>query len=64
MNYLVRFSDIDNCDKREEWALLHCDTFTHRTITDVSDVSNTVDSIYEFYFSDEKDAMWFRLKWS
>jgi len=63
MNYLVRFSDIDNCDDREHWALENCPSFTHRSITDVTDVSYTIDTIYDFYFLEEKDAMWFRLYW-
>lgn len=63
MTYQVIFSDIDNVDEREEWARQHCNTFAYRTITDVSDVSNTIDTVYEFYFGDEKDAMWFKLKW-
>ena len=63
MTHVVRFSDIDDVEDREEWALIHCNTFAYRTITDVSDVSLTTDTIYEFYFGDEKDAVWFRLYW-
>lgn len=64
MTHCVRFSDIDDAEERIKWALTHCNSFTHRTITDISDVSATVDAIYEFYFNEEKDAMWFKLKWS
>lgn len=63
MMHVVTFKDIDNCEEREEWALFHCDTFTHRVIIDVSDVALSADTIYEFYFGSDKDAMWFRLKW-
>lgn len=63
MTHRVSFTDISDWREREDWALTHCDTFIYRTITDVSDVSNTTDTIYEFYFSEEKDAMWFRLNW-
>ena len=64
MTHRVSFTDISDWREREEWALIHCDTFIYRTITDVSDVSDTYDTVYEFYFSEEKDAMWFKLKWS
>lgn len=63
MTHRVTFFDIEDCDEREEWALIHCDTFISRTITDISDVSLTADVLYDFYFGDEKDAMWFKLKW-
>ena len=63
MTNRVSFSDISDWREREKWALTHCSTFLYRTITDVSDVSNTTDTIYEFYLADEKDAMWFRLHW-
>lgn len=61
--HCITFRDIDDSEERIQWALAHCSTFLYRTITDVSDVSNTIDAIYDFYFDDEKDAMWFRLYW-
>ena len=66
MNYghRVTFKDLDNEGELIQWALDHCPTFSHKTITDVSDVSGTCDTIHDFFFSDEKEAMWFRLKWS
>ena len=63
MSHCITFADIDDAEERIKWALVHCNTFTHRTITDVSDASLTTDTIYQFYFDDEKDAMWFRLYW-
>ena len=62
--HCITFRDIDDSEERIKWALTHCNTFLYRTITDVSDVSNTIDALYDFYFEDEKDAMWFRLHWS
>lgn len=64
MTYSVKFSDIDDAEDRIEWALVNCNTFLYRTITDISDISSNIDAIYEFYFGDEKDAMWFKLYWS
>lgn len=64
MTHLVQFIDISDCHEREEWAINNCKTFAYRTITDVSDVSMNTDTIYQFYFGDEKDAMWFKLYWS
>ena len=64
MTYRVTFTDIDDVIEREEWAVKNCNTFAYRTITDISDVSMTTDTLYDFYFGDEKDAMWFKLYWS
>ena len=64
MTHIARFTDIDNVQEREEWGCIHCKSFAYRTITDVSDVSYNIDTIYEFHFGDEKDAMWFKLNWS
>lgn len=61
--HCVTFRDIDDVNDREKWAIANCNTFVYRTITDVSDISNTIDTLYDFYFGDEKDAMWFRLYW-
>lgn len=60
----ITFRDIDDSEDRITWALTHCNSFLYRIITDVSDVSSNTDAIYDFYFDDEKDAMWFRLNWS
>ena len=62
MSHAVLLSDIDNCDEIEAWAVENCPSFAYRTITDVSDVSHTIDTVYEFHFGTEKDAMWFSLK--
>ena len=64
MTHTIRFSDICDCDDREQWAIQNCKSFAYRTITDVTDVSHTIDTIYEFYFGEEQDAMWFQLYWS
>lgn len=64
MTHRVTFADIEDVDEREEWALLNCMSFSHRVTTDVSDVSLSVDLLYDFFFDDEKDAVWFKLAWS
>lgn len=46
------------------WAEKHCVSYSRCTVTDVSDVSYTVDLIYEFFFADPKDATLFTLRWS
>lgn len=63
MSHIIRFADISDSQAREKWAIDNCKTFIYRIITDVSDVSSSTDSVYEFHFGDEKDAMWFRLNW-
>lgn len=64
MSHKVTFVDLVNSNEIEKWALTNCPSFEYKQITDVSDVSGKYDTIYEFMFNEEKDAMWFRLKWS
>lgn len=45
------------------WASKHCPSYSRSNVTDVSDVSYTIDLIYEFWFSDPKDATLFLMKW-
>ena len=47
----------------DDWAKAHCATYKGYHVQDVSDVSMIFDEIAGYYFDDEKDAMWFRLKW-
>lgn len=60
MSYTVSFPDITDYDDRYQWAKKHCKSFES---TDYADCLGENDVIYDFYFSDEKDAMWFKLKW-
>ena len=46
------------------WAKRRCQSYHRSNHTDVSDISMTVDVIYEFWFSDQKDATMFYLRWS
>jgi len=64
MNNVVTFADVENLDELEQWALSNCKTFAYRTITDVSDLSMTTDTVYDFVFGSEADAVWFKLRWS
>ena len=45
------------------WALNTCKSYRGMHIQDVSDVSLQWDEIAEYTFEDEKDAMFFELKW-
>lgn len=56
-NHGVRPVDI------KRWALKNCKTFVFMHEQDVSDVSYQFDYVYGFYFGDEKDVNWFKLKW-
>lgn len=51
------FADID------AWAKENCASYQGYHVQDVSDVSLISDEIAGYYFNDEKDIMWFRLKW-
>jgi hypothetical protein len=46
------------------WARKHCVSYSLSIETDVSDVSLSIDIIYEFWFGDPKDATLFTLRWS
>lgn len=46
------------------WTNKHCDSYHRSNVTDVSDISYSVDLIYEFWFKDPKDATLFLLRWS
>lgn len=48
----------------ESWAQTHCESYLHMHVQDVSDVSYQWDEIAEYCFEEEKDAVWFKLKWS
>lgn len=45
------------------WALKNCPSYNGMSIQDVSDVSYEWDEIAEYRFTDEKDVMFFELKW-
>jgi hypothetical protein len=46
-----------------DWAKKQCPSFVEYHVQDVSDVSYTNDFIAEYKFRDQKDSMWFNLKW-
>lgn len=52
-------------DERELiiWAINNCDSFIYKTIKNVR-INDIFSSLHEFYFTCEKDAMWFKLYWS
>lgn len=45
------------------WATKNCSSFRHFDIQEVSDFSPVCDQIAEYEFFDERDAMWFKLRW-
>ena len=48
-----------------EWAKEHCKSFVSCGIVEMSDVDSAAcDWMAEYQFDDEKDAMWFKLKFS
>jgi hypothetical protein len=46
------------------WAVTHCRSYKSYEIIDVSDHSYEHDSIAVYIFEDEKDAVFFKLRWS
>ena len=45
------------------WALEYCPSYQGHNVQDVSDVSYVYDNIALYLFGDEKDAVFFQLKW-
>lgn len=48
----------------DRWAQIHCPTYIGYHVQDVSDVSLQWDEIGCFQFNDEKDQMFFTMKWA
>ena len=46
-----------------QWAINNCGSFIYKTIKSARIDDRYVEQ-HKFYFSNEKDAMWFRLHWS
>lgn len=51
-------------DMISSWAKENCPSYSHYEDIDISDFSLVHDVIADYFFSDEKDATLFRLKWS
>ena len=60
--YTVLLSDPTNPEEIEEWAR-NLPDFIGLTMTDVSDVSQSVDMIYAYSFETQESVSWFKLRW-
>jgi hypothetical protein len=60
--YTVMLSDPAEPEQIEEWART-VEDFVGLTVTDVSDISNTTDTIYTYLFETKESEIWFRLRW-
>jgi hypothetical protein len=49
--------------RMKKWARAYCQSFVWAELVDTSDVSYQYDSVSAFYFSEEKDALMFQLKY-
>lgn len=45
------------------WAVKHCPSYVRYDIQDVGDHSAVYDQIAEYEFTDERDVIWFKLRW-
>lgn len=59
--YCISLVDIDE-KVVTQWAINNCDSFIYKTTKD-DRIEGHFTSLHEFYFTSEKDAMWFRLNW-
>lgn len=50
-------------DTVSAWAKEHCPSYSHYEDIDLSDFSLVHDVVADYFFTDEKDATLFRLKW-
>lgn len=64
MTHRVTFCDIENEHDLIEWSVENCRSFAGVTTTDISDVSLQHDTLHDFFFETESDAIWFKLRWS
>jgi hypothetical protein len=62
MTCSISFLNIDDEREMIQWAINNCDSFIYKTIKDIRR-EDCYDSLHEFFFIEEKDAMWFRLHW-
>lgn len=49
--------------KLKQWCRENTHTYVWMDEVDTSDVSAYHDYVYAFYFADEADANWFKLRW-
>ena len=61
--YSTSFLNIMNEREMIQWAINNCNSFVYKTIKDVYDGEGDYNSLHEFFFLTEQDAMWFRLHW-
>lgn len=62
--YSTSFLNIMNETEMIKWAINNCNSFIYKTLKDVYDEEGEFNSLHEFFFLTEQDAMWFRLYWS
>jgi hypothetical protein len=60
---IVYIGDPKDSDEMLAWAKRNCPSYITSRGQDVSDASYVYDEIYVFYFSDERDALMFQMKW-
>lgn len=46
------------------WATKNCSSFKNFEIIEVSDVSVNYDQVCQYEFTNEKDVIWFKLRWA
>lgn len=63
--YLATIYDMSYLDTEaaESWAREHCKSFSSCEHLDLSDLSPMYDSVSMFVFTNEKELMWFKLRW-
>lgn len=64
MEYKVLLYDIEKHEDAARWAYECCISFIQADEVDVSDFSFKYDTISEFVFAKEADALIFRLRWA
>lgn len=57
--YCVSLQEVDEWELIE-WAINNCNSFIYKTLKDAR-IDDQFVSLHDFYFTDEKDALWFSL---
>ena len=60
--YSISFLSVDDEKAMIQWAINNCESFCYKTTRFISGEDGH-DSLHEFFFLTEQDAMWFRLYW-
>lgn len=63
MGYVILGDPTVSKEVMDAWARDICPSFVRSEDTDVSDISGMYDTLRTYWFDDEADLAWFKLRW-